>query len=259
MTPDDLKVLLDAVAAGSVSTESAHQQLKQLPFQDLGFARIDHHRQLRTHFPEVVYGQSKTPEHILSILRAYQERSQLGIVTRLSADKSAAIEKAITEGEPLDYHYDPVSRLAWSGEVTPMDCRGTICVAAAGTSDLPVAEEAAKTIELLGQPVDRITDIGVAGLQRLLSVRDRLEQAEIVVAVAGMEGALPGVLKGLISRPVIAVPASVGFGVSSGGIAALMGMLASCSPGLTVVNIDNGFGAGYAAAVMNRKRQANEQ
>lgn len=255
MLPEELKGLLRAVKEGSVEVEKAAERLSVLPFEDLGFARVDHHRQLRTGAPEVVYGASKRPEQIAQILAAIASRGQLGIVTRVD---EALAEAALRESEALgltDLVYEPLCRFLWRGQRLSEPGRGRILVVSAGTSDLPVAEEAARTVELFGHEVLRLNDVGVAGLHRLLPHQAELEAAEVVIVVAGMEGALPSVVKGLISRPVIAVPTSIGFGVSLGGFSALAGMLSSCAAGITVVNIDNGFGAGYAAWSINRKRK----
>ncbi len=254
MSPEDLTKLLTAVQAGDVSVDDASTRLSRLPFEDLGFARIDHHRHVRTGYPEVVYGPGKTPEQIAHIVDSIRKNGQTAIVTRVDTSKAETAESLLAPEHRADLSYDPTSRLFVVGEAMADAGRGKILVVAAGTSDLPVAEEAAQTAHLLGNVVERITDVGVAGLHRLLPTRERLEDAEVVIVVAGMEGALPSVVKGMISRPVIAVPTSVGFGASLGGIAALLGMLSSCSAGITVVNIDNGFGAGYAASLINRRR-----
>ncbi|MEQ9504314.1 MAG: nickel pincer cofactor biosynthesis protein LarB [Deltaproteobacteria bacterium] len=254
MSPEDLTKLLTAVKAGDVSVDDASTRLSRLPFEDLGFARIDHHRHVRTGYPEVVYGPGKTPEQIANIVDSIRKNGQTAIVTRVDTAKAETAESLLAPEHRADLRYDPTSRLFVVGEAMADAGRGKILVVAAGTSDLPVAEEAAQTAHLLGNVVERITDVGVAGLHRLLPTRERLEDAEVVIVVAGMEGALPSVVKGMISRPVIAVPTSVGFGASLGGIAALLGMLSSCSAGITVVNIDNGFGAGYAASLINRRR-----
>jgi NCAIR mutase (PurE)-related protein len=251
MRPDQLRTLLERVARGEVAVADAEARLASLPFEDLGFARVDHHRQLRTGAPEVVYGPGKTPEQIARIVESLRGHGATAIVTRVEGDKA---ERALAELSPAvraESRHEPLPRLLVAGPGLPVQGRGSIAVVAAGTSDLQIAEEAARIAELLGNEVERITDVGVAGLQRLLAVRERLEAAEVVIVVAGMEGALPSVVKGLISRPVIAVPTSVGLGVSFEGVAALLGMLASCTPGVTAVNIDNGFGAGYAAALIN--------
>jgi hypothetical protein len=246
-----LRELLDGVASRRTSVDDALRSLETLPFEDLGFVKIDHHRALRTGAPEIVFGQGKTAEQIAGIVERIADRGQPALVTRVDADKAKA---ALALLGTLGARYEPIPRLLVLGDPLPDQGRGVIAVVAAGTSDEPVSEEAARTAEMLGHRVERIMDVGVAGLHRVLSVRERLEGAEVVIVVAGMEGALPSVVRGLISRPVIAVPTSVGFGASFGGVAALLAMLSSCAPGVTVVNIDNGFGAGYAAALFNRRR-----
>lgn len=255
MTPEDLRTLLTDVASGTTNVDDATERLARLPFEDLGFARVDHHRRVRTGYPEVVYGPGKTPQQIASIVHSIRGAQETAIVTRVDPEKAEAARALLDPRHEPHLDYDPVSRMFIVGGALKKRGRGKIAIVAAGTSDLPVAEEAARTALVLGNDVDRLTDVGVAGLHRLLPARDRLEEAEIVIVVAGMEGALPSVVKGMISRPVIAVPTSVGFGASLNGIAALLGMLSSCSAGITVVNIDNGFGAGYAASLMNRVRE----
>jgi NCAIR mutase (PurE)-related protein len=251
MKPEHIRQLLDQVARREVGVEEAEHRLAGLPFEDLGFARIDHHRHLRTGAPEVVYGPGKRPEQIAAIVDAIRAKGETALVTRVDAEKAERAIAAMSPAVRAEARYEPIPELLVAGEPLPRRGRGRVMVVAAGTSDQKVAEEAARTAELLGNEVERITDVGVAGLQRILAVRDRLEEAEVVIVVAGMEGALPSVVKGLISRPVIAVPTSVGLGVSFGGVAALLGMLASCTPGVTAVNIDAGFSAGYAAALIN--------
>jgi len=250
MRPEDLQRLLEGVRAGDRSVEEALAALKRLPFADLGFARVDHHRQLRTGAPEVIFGQGKSAEQIVAIAEELVRAGSDVLVTRLEPAVAATVVAALpgARSEPL------ARAVVWSQQPWRDVGRGVVLVVSAGTSDLPVAEEAALTAHLLGSRVERIHDVGVAGLHRLLAVQERLEAAEVIVAVAGMEGALPSVVKGLCSRPVIAVPTSVGYGVSLGGLTALMAMLVSCASGITVVNIDNGFGAGFAAATMNRRR-----
>jgi len=221
--------------------------LRKLPFEDLSFARIDHHRKLRRGFPEVVYGEGKNAEQILSIIRAMKEFGSNVLVTRVDAVKAGHILENI-DG-PV---YHPVARvLSYEQERVISRSRGIVQVICAGSSDAPVAEEAAITAEMMGQSVERYCDVGVAGLHRLLGIWDELQKGSVYVVVAGMEGALPSVVAGLVRRPVIAVPTSVGYGASFGGVGALLGMLNSCAPGVAVVNIDNGFGAGYLASVIN--------
>jgi len=248
MTPDRLRQILEQVAQGALDAPAAFELVKQLPFEDLGFAKVDHHRALRSGLPEVVLGTGKTAEQIIAIARRLLHSAQGVLITRLTADVAAAVVAAIPE-----LHWVADARLAYLRAPTPPPGgRGTILVAAAGTADLPVAEEAAITAELMGQPVERIYDVGVAGIHRLFAHRERLTAASVIVVVAGMEGALPSVVGGLVDKPLIAVPTSIGYGASFGGLAALLAMLNSCAAGITVVNIDNGFGAGVAAALINR-------
>jgi NCAIR mutase (PurE)-related protein len=252
--PDDIRSLLESVAQGQTPVADAMAKLAVLPYQDLGFARVDHHRALRTGFPEVVFGPGKTAEEIARIAHAIFAAGQTAIVTRI---ESAKAEEALAL---LRTHHPQTAKSAsFEAEPhflvvgSPMEKRGhgTIAVVSAGTSDRPVAEEAARTAELFGNQVARIRDVGIAGLHRVLAAREAMQACEVVVVVAGMEGALPSVVSGLISRPVIAVPTSVGVGASFGGLAALLAMLNSCAPGVTVVNIDGGFSAGYAASLIN--------
>jgi len=251
MDPTKLRALLESVAGGESTVEHALAELRHLPFRDLGFAHVDHHRHLRNGFPEVVLGAGKTAQQIIDILRELVRGGGNLLATRVDPAKA----EAVLAGVP-GARYEAVAR-AIVVEQRPIEKvgRGLILVVCAGTSDLPVAEEAALTATLLGNEVEKIHDVGVAGLHRLLAHRERLERAAVLVVVAGMEGALPSVVAGLVGRPVIAVPTSVGYGASFGGIAALLGMLNSCAAGVTVVNIDNGFGAGYAAALINRRDQ----
>ncbi len=245
-----LKDLLDRVADGRVDTASALQQLVETlraqPFEDLGFARVDHHRSVRQGFPEVVLGLGKTPDQIAAIAKEIAGRGSTLLVTRAPREAFEAVRVVVQ-----DASYHDAARLisAKRQDVTPGT--GVIVVAAAGTADLPVAEEAAITAELMGNRVVRLYDVGVAGLHRILSERERLATARAIVVVAGMEGALPSVIAGLVGVPVIAVPTSVGYGASFGGLAALLGMLNACAAGVSVVNIDNGFGAAYAASLIN--------
>ena len=251
MHPDVIRALLEAVARGERPVDEAMRQLGDLPFVDLGFARVDHHRRMRRGAPEVVLGHGKTAEQITAIVIELARVGGPVLATRVDAEKAKYVLAHVPEAR---YHEEP--RAIVVAEQPFIDRgRGLVLVVSAGTSDLPVAEEAALTATLLGSRVERIHDVGVAGVHRLLAVREQLVAAEVIVAVAGMEGALPSVVSGLVGRPVIAVPTSVGYGASFGGIAALLGMLNSCSSGVTVVNIDNGFGAGYAAALMNMKER----
>jgi hypothetical protein len=245
-----LQELLDRVARGDVATGDALEHLLEAfrarPFEDLGFAKIDHHRAIRQGFPEVVLGLGKTPAQVAAIAKEIVGRGSTLLVTRASSDAFEAVSAVV----PAATFHPQASVITFrQNDVTPG--KGTIVVASAGTSDQPVAEEAAITAELMGNTVERIYDVGVAGLHRLLGERRRLAAARAIVVVAGMEGALPSVVSGLVSVPVIAVPTSVGYGASFGGIAALLGMLNSCASGVSVVNIDNGFGAANIASLIN--------
>jgi NCAIR mutase (PurE)-related protein len=242
-----VRALLDAVAAGTVAPDVATQRLKHLETDDLGFARLDRHRTLRTGFPEVIYGPGKTPQQVAEIAERLVAAGQCVLATRCVPEMFEAVAARV----PGAVHH-VAARCIEAGPRPPITARGTIVVATGGTSDIPVAEEAALTAELGGSRVDRLWDVGVAGIHRLLANRDRLFAASVIIVVAGMEGALPSVVAGLVDCPVIAVPTSVGYGAAFGGLAALLGMLNSCAPGMTVVNIDNGFGAGVAAGKINR-------
>ena len=238
------KDILEKVASGEMTPEEAELQLKMKPFVDLGFAKPDLHRGIRQGIPEVIYGEGKTPEQIDKIAESLLEAGvKTVLITRLSEEKSAVLKTSVK------YYKD--ARIGVAGEIPEVSAKGKIIVACAGTSDLPVAEEAAVTAELLGNKVDRIYDVGVAGLQRLLSHTEELMSASVIIAVAGMEGALASVIGGLVDCPVIAVPTSVGYGASFEGLTALLAMMNSCASGVTVVNIDNGFGAGYSASMIN--------
>jgi NCAIR mutase (PurE)-related protein len=256
LKPDALKKLLASVAAGEQSIEAAMRSLSVLPFENLGFATVDHHRELRTGFPEIIYGAGKTAAQIATILEAIFRHGQRAMVTRIEEEKSQAVIALLSFENQSKATIESVAKILHLGDAPKNQGRGVVAVVCAGTSDIPVFEEAAMTAQLLGNEVIRLCDVGVAGLHRLLPHRERLESAEVVIVVAGMEGALPSVIAGLISRPVIAVPTSVGEGTSFGGVTALLAMLNSCASGVTVVNIDNGFGAGYAASLINRRRDA---
>jgi hypothetical protein len=248
MTPQRLREILEQVAEGVHTPEAALEKIRHLPFEDLGFAKVDHHRSLRSGFPEVIFGQGKTIEQIVRIARRMREEGQNVLVTRLDSETAAKVV-----AELPDFTYSPDSRIAYFRQTrVERKGRGVILVAAAGTADLPVAEEAALTAELMDNRVERIYDVGVAGIHRLFAHHEKLRQASVLIVVAGMEGALPSVVGGLVDKPVIAVPTSVGYGASFGGLAALLAMLNSCAAGVTVVNIDNGFGAGVAASMINR-------
>ena len=252
MNKQEMLSALRSVADGTLSPEDMLKKLKQAPFEDIGCANIDYHRSVRQGAGEVIYGQSKTPEQILSICRAMIERGEENIlITRMS--KAAA---DIVSAE-IDLFYDPLSRIGITKR-NPRPLRGCVVIASGGTSDMPVCEEAALTAENYGSRVVRMYDVGVAGIHRLLSRMDVLSEARVVVAVAGMEGALASVVGGLVDCPVIAVPTSVGYGASFGGVSALLSMLNSCSSGVSVVNIDNGFGAGYLANTINQMESIHE-
>ena len=246
----DLQQLLDQVRTGEVSTESAAAEvlrfLNSAAFKDLGFARVDHHREFRQGFPEVVFGLGKTPEQVAAISREIVSRGHTLLVTRATAESFALVRDKVPGAV-----FDPVARAITYRQRDVQPGRGTILVAAAGTADLPVAEEACVTADVMGNTVDRLFDVGVAGIHRLLGEHQRLTAARAIIVVAGMEGALPSVIGGLVKVPVIAVPTSTGYGASFGGLAALLGMLNSCSAGVSVVNIDNGFGAAAIASRIN--------
>jgi NCAIR mutase (PurE)-related protein len=248
MKQQDIQKILQAVAAGSMTADAALERLKTLPFEDLGYAAVDHHRTIRQGFPEVIYGEGKTAAQIIGIIKNMLSRKHPILATRIDADKAKLIKKRYPKA-----NYYPDSRVLTliSGKI-PLQGKGLILVVSAGTSDIPVAEEAFLTAQIMGNTVEHIYDVGVAGIHRLMSRGDKIREANVIVVVAGMEGALPSVVGGLVSRPVIAVPTSTGYGASFGGIAALLGMLNTCAAGVTVVNIDNGFGAGYFASLINR-------
>jgi NCAIR mutase (PurE)-related protein len=243
-----LEDLLKKVKSGKTSIDEAIAQLKSLPFEDLGYARIDHHRSLRKGFPEVIWGEGKTSGQILSIMKELRRKGQNILITRLEERKAKAVQNIF----PKSRYYPRSKVLTYLTHPVKPEGRGTILIITAGTTDIPVAEEAAVTAQFMGNRVETLYDVGVAGIHRLLSERTRLEAARALVVVAGMEGALPSVVGGLVDRPVIAVPTSIGYGTSFGGITALLAMLNSCASGVAVVNIDNGFGAGYMASLMNR-------
>jgi NCAIR mutase (PurE)-related protein len=246
MTTTQAGRLLDQFRAGKIPREKVLHAFQAAPVADLGFAQVDTHRALRKNFPEVIFGAGKTPEQVVKIAAKLLELRQPVLVTRIIAEHARALKKKFK----LAVHHELARCVTIEKKSLPKRA-GFIAVVCAGTSDLPVAEEAAVTAEIMGNRVERIHDIGVAGLHRMLARMDRLQSANVIVAVAGMEGALPSVLAGLVAKPVIAVPTSIGYGASFGGIAALLAMLNSCASGVTVVNIDNGFGAGYAASQIN--------
>jgi NCAIR mutase (PurE)-related protein len=250
MTASELRQLLDRVRDGEIDPDAASTTiaaaLKAAPFEDLGFARVDHHRALRQGFPEVILGIGKTPAQIAAIATRIVASGHPLLITRAQPEAWDAVRGVLPNAQ---YHETARAITLRQGEIAAG--RGTVLIACAGTSDVPVAEEAGVTAELMGNCVDRLYDVGVAGLHRLLREHSRVQSARVVIVVAGMEGALPSVVAGLVSVPVIAVPTSIGYGASFGGIAALLGMLNSCANGVSVVNIDNGFGAGCIASLIN--------
>lgn len=242
-----LTYLMEQVASGEISPEKAVEELKDLPFEDLGFANIDHHRNLRTGYPEAVFCQGKKPEQIAAIMKELAEKNKNVIGTRAVKEDYEAVKRVLPKAE---FHED-ARMIVVIKEPAPRR-EGTIAIVTAGTADIPVAEEAAITAQALGNRVDRIFDVGVAGIHRLFAKLDRIRSAKVVIVVAGMEGALASVVGGLVERPVIAVPTSIGYGANLGGISALLSMLNSCANGVGIVNIDNGFGAAYLASNINR-------
>jgi pyridinium-3,5-biscarboxylic acid mononucleotide synthase len=250
MTGNTILAMLQCVRDGELRPEEAMERLANLPYEEAGFAKIDHHRRLRTGLPEVIYAAGKTPAQVGEIFFRMAAMGGDVLATRADEAAFAAVKALVPEAQ-----YHSVARIVALRQTSPGEssATGSLAVLCAGTSDLPVAEEAAMTAEVMGAEVRRIYDVGVAGLHRLLAHRDELREAEVVIVCAGMEGALPSVVGGMVGAPVIAVPTSVGYGASFGGIAALLGMLNSCSPNVTVVNIDNGFGAAYVASTILRR------
>jgi pyridinium-3,5-biscarboxylic acid mononucleotide synthase len=257
MENDYLTKILSEYKDGFINMEQAKQKLlSKLSFEDIGFAKLDHHRKNRTGFPEVIFGEGKTAEQIIGIIRALKKNTNRVLATRISEEKA---EKTLKEIPDLRYHSESRT-LFWKHHDEPVTLfNGYIAVVCAGTSDLPVAEEAAITAEAFGASVKRIYDVGVAGIHRLFHHLEEIENATVVVVVAGMEGALASVVGGLISNPVVAVPTSVGYGTNFQGLSALLSMLNSCSSGINVVNIDNGFGAGYNAALIHKNHICQQQ
>lgn len=247
MDANALKELLALVASGQMAVDEAVSRLKRLPFEDLRYAYVDHHRSLRKGFPEVIFGEGKTGQQILGIAKAMVEQGDTVMVTRLSRDKADLVR----EEYPDAVYYREGRVLVYTPKPAEAFHTGLILVIAAGTSDIPVAEEAVVTAKTMGHPVKTLYDVGVSGIHRLLEHDALWKEATVLIVVAGMEGALPSVVGGLVDKPVIAVPTSVGYGASFGGITALLGMLNSCASNVAVVNIDNGFGAGYVAALIN--------
>ena len=251
MSPERIRNLLQQIKDGRIGVEDGLESLKDLPFESLGFATVDHHRALRQGFPEVIFCQGKATEQVVEIARRIVNSGTTMLATRADGNVQAALRTAFP-----DVEINPMAKtvLVRSKEDRPPKVAGTVVIVSAGTSDLPVAEEAAVTAEAMGNVVERLYDVGVAGIHRLLAKREILASASVILVVAGMEGALASVVGGLVEAPVIAVPTSVGYGASFGGLAALLAMLNSCAAGVTVVNIDNGFGAGMAASMINRVR-----
>jgi NCAIR mutase (PurE)-related protein len=247
MTEDKIRRLMEEVRSGAVDVDSALQRLRHMPFEDLGFAKVDHHRALRHGMPEVIFGRGKTAEQVKAIAERLAERAPNVLITRADSITADAVRSVIPDAEY--FHLSGAIRV-WRDRT--IRGKGKIAVVCAGTSDIFVAEEAQVTAEVMGNDVETIHDIGVAGIHRLMNNREKLSQARVIVVCAGMEGALPSAVGGLVSCPVIAVPTSVGYGASFNGLAALLGMLNSCASNVSVVNIDNGFGGGYVASLINR-------
>ncbi len=247
MDQDQLRGLLEQVQAGAVDVEAALDRMRHLPFEDLGYAKLDHHRSLRHGLTEVIFGKGKTPEQVAAIAERLLDKSQNLLITRADESIASKLKQQFPEAE-----YFPLSGAVRVWRDRTIHGKGKLAVVCAGTSDIPVAEEAQVTAEAMGNEVEVIYDVGVAGIHRLIAQSERLLQARVVVVAAGMEGALPSAVGGMVSVPVIAVPTSVGYGASFHGLAALLGMLNSCASNVTVVNIDNGFGAGYVASLINR-------
>jgi NCAIR mutase (PurE)-related protein len=250
MRAEEVLNLLKAVEKGKLSTKAAMERIKHLPFEDIGFAKVDHHRSIRQGFAEVIFGKGKTPEQVAEIVRAmlrHRDSQHNVLITRADKKVFAAVRRV---SKAAKFH--PLSGVITIERSREITGKGTIAVVAAGTSDIPVGEEAVLTAQLMGNRVEQIYDVGVAGIHRLLDHRMQLTEARVIICIAGMEGALPSVVGGLVSVPVIAVPTSTGYGASFGGVAALLGMLNSCASNVTVVNIDNGFGAACVASCINR-------
>lgn len=242
-----MKKLFEQVRAGKISADEAVQKVRHLPFEDIGFAKVDHHRALRAGMPEVIFGPGKEPEHLAEIFSKLAKRGNNVLATRVTPEQVRAVKKKFRKAE-----YSRTARTLVLRQNEERLGKGKVVIVSAGTSDVPVAEEAAVTAELMGNDVERIYDVGVAGIHRLLAHKSELTGARVLVVCAGMEGALPSVVGGLVGVPVIAVPTSVGYGASFGGLTALLGMMNSCASNVTVVNIDNGFGAAYVASMINR-------
>lgn len=248
MDMESLNQLLRNVASGKISAEDAARKLLHLSFEDIDYAHIDHHRSLRKGFPEVIFGQGKTADQIIGIMEKMLLQENIVLVTRIDALHA---DRVVSRFPEAVYHKDAKMVVLKKNEI-PKQGKGTILVISAGTSDIPVAKEALLTATVMGNQVESVFDVGVAGIHRLFDHKELIDQASVLVVVAGMEGALPSVVAGMVNRPVIAVPTSIGYGVSLGGLTALFAMLNSCSSNVAVVNIDNGFGAGYMASIINR-------
>ncbi|HWC98602.1 MAG TPA: nickel pincer cofactor biosynthesis protein LarB [Candidatus Sulfopaludibacter sp.] len=247
MDQDHLRSLFEQVRDGAVDIDSAMTRMRHMPFEDLGFAKVDHHRALRHGMPEVILAKGKTPSQVTAIAESLLRNAENVLITRADAECARIVSEQLPGAE-----YFPLSGVIRFWRDKKVHGKGRIAVVCAGTSDIPVAEEAQLTAEIMGNEVDTLHDVGVAGIHRLIQNRERLDQARVIVVAAGMEGALPSAVGGLVSCPVIAVPTSIGYGASFHGLAALLGMLNSCASNVTVVNIDNGFGAGYVASLINR-------
>lgn len=248
MDLETLNRILRDVAAGKTSVEDAALKLSNIPFEDIDYAHIDHHRSLRKGFPEVIFGQGKTPEQITGIMEKMMPQENVVLVTRIDSQKA---DEVLARFPDAVFHED-ARMVIWEKTEVPKQGKGAIIVLSAGTSDIPVAKEAFLTAKAMGNDVESAFDVGVAGIHRLFDHKELIDRASVLIVVAGMEGALPSVVAGMVSRPVIAVPTSIGYGVSLGGITALFAMLNCCSSNIAVVNIDNGFGAGYMASIINR-------
>ncbi|OQW97082.1 MAG: 1-(5-phosphoribosyl)-5-amino-4-imidazole-carboxylate carboxylase [Desulfobacteraceae bacterium A6] len=243
-----LEKILKGVSAGSISVEDAAKSLKHIHIEDIDYAHVDHHRSMRKGFPEVIFGEGKTSEQIAGIMDKMAIQEEIILVTRVDQAKAGAV----ISGFPDAVYHNDARMIVWKKKEVPLQGRGKILVISAGTSDIPVAKEAYITAQAMGNDVDSVFDVGVAGIHRLFNHKKMIDDASVLIVVAGMEGALPSVVAGMVSRPVIAVPTSIGYGVSLGGLTALFAMLNSCSSNVAVVNIDNGFGAGYMASMINR-------
>ena len=247
MNKENIKNLLENVKSGKIEIDEALNQFRSLPYEDLGFAKIDTHRTMRRGFPEVIFCEGKTIKQVQEIVKKMMEQNNVILAMRADENKFKAVQKIAKKVE-----YNSLARAIIVGQKPEPKVKGTVLIISAGTADLPVSEEAALTAEVLGNPIERLSDVGVAGVHRLLYNVEKIQSARVIVVVAGMEGALPGVVAGLVDKPVIAVPTSIGYGTNFKGVSALLTMLNSCAPGLGIVNIDNGFGAGYLASLINK-------